>query len=246
MKIIVPLALIIAVGCILATGCVAQIKKDPGNESVIPTITPTTSFTLFDNSSIANITNSSTGMNITNSTVLKGPLRVSISGYPITLAIMVDDVVVGNATRDKPLDLMVDEGIHTIKVCVGESCEQENIAVIFARKSFVDFGERFRKKIEFPEPTARIKEFFKNGYGVTVNVEFINPSAKDLTMDVEISCGYSYIDSRTGQRMGDSVRGRLGGEVNAGTRRTESLDLYFASGSSHNFDPPSIQSLTIR
>ena len=247
MKMIALFALIIAIGFIMATGCVAQIKKDPGNATVTPTVT----FTSFANVTTApavnlsNSTNTTNGTNLTNSTAkLKGPLRVSISGYPVDLPVLVDNATVGVVSKEKPLDILVDEGDHTVKVCVGTICEQENVTITFAKKSYVDFGERLRRDIEFPEPTARIVEYFKNGGGVSVNIEFINPTQNPLTISVEVSCGYTYIDDSTNIKEGDSAKGKLAQYVDAGQRVTNRLDLYFVSGHSYNFDVPQITSIT--
>jgi hypothetical protein len=247
MKIIGLFALIIAIGFIMATGCVAQIKKDPGNATVTPTVT----FTSFANVTtapvvtITNSTNTTNGTNVTNSTPkLKGPLRVSISGYPVDLPVTVDNETVGIVSKEKPLDITVDEGVHTVKTCVGTFCEQENVTITFAKKTYVDFGERLRRDIEFPEPTARILEYFKNGGGVSVNIEFINPTQEPITLAVEVSVGYDFIDDRTNIKMGDSAKGKLVQYVDPGQRVTNRLDLYFASGHSYNFDVPQITSIT--
>jgi hypothetical protein len=242
MKIIPLLALLIAAGCILASGCVAQTKKDTVNGTTTPTSTfaPFTNTTTVPNSNMTNVTNA------TNVTKLKGPLRVSISGYPADLPLIIDNVTVGIVSREKPLDLMIDEGVHNVTVCVGKICEQENVTIFFAKKTYVDFGERLRRDVEFPEPTARIVEYFKYGDGIAVNIEFINPLTKDLAMSAEVSCGYSYIDDRTNIKMGDSVRGKVSEWVAAGDRLTTRVELYFASGHSYSYDPPTIIDMTFK
>jgi hypothetical protein len=245
MKTITLLALLIAVGCILATGCVAQPKKDPTNT----TVSPTSTFTPFVNTTTVpgtNITNATNTTSVNTTPGLSGPLRVSISGYSVStpLPVLVDNQTVGNVTREKPLDLMVREGNHTVKVCVGVICISEPVDIVFAKKSFIDFGERLRKEIEFPEPTVRLINYFKNGNGVGVNVEFINPTQKNLLMSVEVSCGYTYIDGRTNIRMGDSVRSKASEWVEAGRRVTKTVDLYFAYGSAYTFDEPALKAIT--
>jgi len=242
MKIIPLLALFIAVCCILASGCVAQTKKDPVNGTAAPTST----FAPFTNTTTVPISNMTNVTNATNVTKLKGPLRVSISGYPADLPLTIDNETIGIVSKEKPLDLMIDEGVHSVMVCVGRICEQENVTILFAKKTYVDFGERLRRDVEFPEPTARIVEFFKNGDGVSVNVEFINPLTKDLIMAAEISCGYSYIDDRTDIKMGDSVRGKVSEWVEAGDRVTTRIDLYFASGHSYSYDVPTITAVSTK
>jgi len=245
MKIIPSLALFLAIGCILAAGCVAQTKKETVNSTTA--VTANSTFAPFTNTSDPRLNQTiNATANVTVKPPIKGPLRVSISGYPVELDVLVDNITVGQAKPSMPLDLMVDEGLHNVTVCVGWICEHENITARFGKQVTVDFGERLRKVVEFPEPTARILEYFKNGYGLSVKVEFINPSKKDLLMSAEVSCGYSYIDDRTSIKMGDSVRGNVVQYVKAGERVTDSLDLYFVSGHAYSYDVPRILSTTIR
>jgi hypothetical protein len=245
MKIIHLLTLLIAVGCILATGCVAQPKKDPGNTTVSPTIT----FTPFVNTTTVpgtNLTNTTNATSLNATPKLLGPLRVSISGYNAgaPLPVLLDNQTVGNVTREKPLDLTIPEGNHSVQVCVGVICPTEHVDIVFAKRSFIDFGDRLRKEIEFPTPTVRLINYFKNGNGVGVNIEYINPTQKDLAMSAEISCGYTYIDGRTSLRMGDSVRAKSTEWVEAGRRVTSTVNLYFAYGSAYTFDEPAISEIT--
>jgi hypothetical protein len=238
MKMIVLLTVLIAVGCVLASGCVAQTKKEPVNGTVTPTNTfsPFVNTTPVSNASI----NSTNSTNSTNTSALKGPLRVSISGYPAALDVMIDNKSAGLVKQEKPLDLMIGEGDHRVSVCVGDICEVDTVKITFAKQVYVDFGDRLRRDVEFPVPTARILEYYKNGDGVTVTVEFINPSVKDLTMSAEVSVGYSYIDPRSGTRKGESSRTNVMDKVAAGDRQRYTVDLYFVDGDAYNFDTPKI------
>jgi hypothetical protein len=244
MKIITLLALLIAVGCVLATGCVAQPKKDPGNA----TGSPTTTFTPFVNATTApgNVTNATnaTGLNATSG--LSGPLRISISNYNagMPLAVLIDNQTMGNVTVEKPLDLKLSEGNHVVQVCVGVICPKKNVTIIFAKSAFLDFGEQLKKEAEFARPTVRLINYFKNGNGLGVNVEYINPTQKDLAMSAEISCGYTYIEDRTNLRMGDSVRSKGSEWVEAGRRVTQTVNLNFADGSAYSFDEPTISQIS--
>jgi hypothetical protein len=244
MKIITLLALLIAVGCVLATGCVAQPKKDPGNI----TVSPTTTFTPFVNITTvpANVTNATNATGFNNTSGLSGPLRVTIGNYNPgrPLPVFIDNQSVGNVTVGKPLDLMVSEGNHAVKVCVGVICPTEQVVVVFAKQSYLDFGDRLKKEAEFPSPTVRLINYFKNGNGLGVNVEYINPTQKDLAMSAEISCGYTYIEDRTNLRMGDSVRTKGSEWVEAGRRVTQTVNLNFADGSAYSFDEPVISQIS--
>lgn len=242
MKSVVILTILVTVGCILAAGCVAQPKKD-----LNVSVTPTNTFAPFINATtVPGTTGTFNSSNVTNVTKLKGPLRVSLSNFNANLSVIIDNKTAGFVTPGEPLDLMVDEGDHLVKVCVGSVCEQDNVTIVFAKKSFIDFGERMRKVVEFPEPTARIIDSYRSGDGVGVVVEFINPTDKLLYMTAEVRVGYSFISDRTGQRVGESVRGKAYSEVPAGRHVSETLRLDFASGSSYMFDPPALGEITSR
>ena len=242
MKSVVLLTILIFVGCILTAGCVAQPKKD-----INASVTPTNAFIPFVNATTVPGSNGTFNIsNVTNaSEKLKGALRISISGYPADLPVMIDNKVFGVVTREKPLDLMLDEGNHSIKVCVGTKCENDFVTIAFAKKAFIDFGDRLRKVVEFPIPTVRIIEHYRSGDGVAVVVEFINPSEDDLWMTAEASVGYSFISDRSGQRVGESTRGKTFVKVGAGERMTDTMHLYFADGTAYMFDPPILIQFTM-
>ncbi len=162
MKPIMLFALLMAFGCILATGCVAQPKKDPGNTTVSPTntFTPFVNTTTVPATNLTNTTNATSG-NITSG--LTGPLRVSISGYNagIPLQVVVDNKTVGNVTREKPLDLIIPEGDHLIQVCVGVICPSEMVNIQFAKRSYLDFGDRLRQEAELRHTYRKVARLFQ-------------------------------------------------------------------------------------
>jgi hypothetical protein len=245
MKIIELFALFMVTGLILAGGCVAKTNKNTEN------ITTSATFSLRSNASdhglntTANITDNSTSK-------LKGSLRVSISGisYPVNLSVVLDNETVGTVTPSTPLYLMVPEGNHTVIVCVSPVCEQEHVTTRFGRYVSVDFSEQLLKDVKFPnqdaEPTARILDCYRNGDEISVNVEFFNPSLKDIRMSVIVSVGYTYIDDRTSIKMGDSAKGVLVQNVKAGQRVTEVLYLGLANGNSLSYSYPVIEELKVK
>jgi len=133
MKSVVILTILVTVGCILAAGCVAQPKKD-----LNVSVTPTNTFAPFINATTVPGTNGTfNSSNVTNVTKLKGPLRVSLSNFNANLTVFVDNQTVGFVTAANPLDLSVNEGNHSVKVCLGAICEQDYVVVVFAKKSFM-------------------------------------------------------------------------------------------------------------
>ena len=226
---IVITALFLTVGCIVTPGCTAQ--SDNGNATAVaPTFVP------FSINASAN-----------SSTDLEGTLIVSINGYPKNLAVVLDNKPVGTVKPTTPLSLKVPEGNHTVMVCVGWICEYENVTMRFGRQVTVDFGERLRRDVEFPDPTARILDYYKNGNGVSVNVEFLNPDTVDHTISLVLSAGYTYIDDKTHVKLGDSARVKKSLFIKAGQRETQKVDLHFtSSGSSISFSYPQIEELTVK
>ncbi|HZK30039.1 MAG TPA: hypothetical protein VFC43_02240 [Methanoregula sp.] len=247
MKLIVPFSLCIVVGLIVATGCVTTTTKHAENTTTTITITPTVTTPGSGVNKTANTTSNSTSVSN-----LKGSLRVSISGIlnPANLTVILDNETVGAVSPANPLYLITSEGNHTVMVCMDSVCEQESVMTKFGTYVTVDFSDRVKKNMKFPNPLARpdarILDYFKNGNGISVHVEFINPSKEDLMMMASVSCGYSYIDDRTSFKMGDSAKGKLLQNVKAGQRVTATLDLYFVSGRSYSFDIPAIDELTIK
>jgi hypothetical protein len=245
MKIIELFALFIVIGLILAGGCVAMTNKNTENITTAAPFSPHANVSDHGLNTTANVTDNSTSK-------LKGSLRVSISGilYPANLSVVLDNETVGTVTPSTPLYLMVPEGNHTVIVCVSPVCEQEQVTTRFGKYVSVDFSEQLLKDVKFPnpnaEPTARILDCYKNGDEISVNVEFFNPSPKDLRMSVIISVGYSYIDDRTNIKMGDSAKGVLVQDVRAGQRITKPLTLSFASGHSFTYNSPVIEELKIK
>jgi hypothetical protein len=238
MKMIMCISLILIVGCILATGCVGQVK----NTSVtVPSVTPTATFTTF-----TNLTNVSGTPNGTVSSGLKGPLRVSIGGWDADLPVFIDNQSVGIVTHDKPLDLMVEEGNHTIKVCTGLKCEEENVTIQFARPRLVNFEESLLRDVGYPNPTARIIGSYPSGDHIVISVEFINPSTKDLQMSAVVKCGYTYIESRSNSRVGSVAEGMAAANVKSGTRVAQNVGIDLASGYSYMYSIPTISDITSR
>ena len=235
--------LITIIGCILAAGCVGQIKNDTPAPTTINTVTPTITFVPFSNETNSSYGNVSTGETITSG--LKGPLRITIGGWDADLPVFIDNTSAGMVTKNKPLDVMLDEGTHTIRVCAGRTCLDEIATVKFAKQNFISFEERLIKEVEFPKPTARIIGYNPSGSSITVSVEFINPSEKDLYMIADIRCAYTYIDSRN-DRTGSMAWGMASSEVRSGERVRENVDLDLAYGYSYVYSIPVISGITIR
>jgi hypothetical protein len=232
----VPLMIII-IGSLLAAGCIGQIKNTTENNTVIPT------YTFIP---LVNMTNISNTSNITVTSGLKGSLRVSIGGWEADLPVFIDNESVGMVAHDKPLDLMVEEGNHTVKVCTALMCEEEEVTIKFAKQRLVDFEERLIRDVEFAKPTARIAAYYTSGDQITITVEFINPSAKDLSMSAEVKCGYTFIEPRSNNRVGSIAQGIANANVRSGNRVIETIYLNLASGYSYVYSIPEISSIKSR
>jgi len=237
MKSIVFLTLIITIGCILATGCVGQIKKDNGSVSV--SISPTNTF-----SPIVSITAVPTPV-LPAKSGYNGTLIVSIGSWD-ELPLSIDNKSAGIATKDKKLMFTLDEGNHTVQVCSGVICVTEVVEIKFAKPRVVDFTEQLKRDLVSPIPTARILQYSRSGGGVLVIVEFINPSAKDLSMNAEVSVGYSFVDARTNQRVAETTRDIIYANVPAHQRISQNFGLTFADGYSYMYDAPILGQITAK
>jgi len=231
MKPVVPFALFTAIGLLLTAGCVGTTNKNTVNSS----------FDTTDSWLHATPLPTSTSP-------LQGSLVVSVAGfsYPTDMYVVLDNQTVGTVNPTSSLYLRVSEGNHTIGVCADFVCEQEQVMIRFGKYVTVDFSERLRKDVVILQPTARVLECYKNGDRLSVNIEFINPSRKDLQMSGAVSCGYSYIDDRTGSKMGDSTRGTFVQNVNAGQRITKELVLNLVNGNSLSYSFPVIEELKVK
>jgi hypothetical protein len=247
MKITTLFILVIA-GCILAAGCVVQTKNTTENGT---TVYPDNTFTPFAATTTPSLVSNESGLLnesplsiIPNTTVkpgLNGLLRVSIGALDTILPVSVDNKSFGNVTKVKPLELMLAEGNHTVQVCCGILCEQENVTIKFGKQQTVDFSEQIKKTCEFFEPTVRIVRYSPNGDMMTVEVEFINPTAQTVTMSAEITVGYSFIDDRSNNREGNFATGQLTSTLKPSDRMTRILNLYlYSSGSSYTYNIPVI------
>ena len=238
MKLIVPFALLMTAGFIVAAGCVVPTNNGSVNASASAPSTITSDIGV----------KKTINATMNTPSELKGSLKVSVSGisYPENLSVVLDNETVGTVNPATPLFLMVSEGNHTVMVCRSSVCKQENVTTGFGRYVTVDFSKQFQKDVEFPNPTARILTYYKNGNVISVNVEYINPSTKDLLMSVVVSCRYTYIDDRTLLKIDDTSIDISEQYVTAGQRITEWQDLYVAGNTILNYDKPVITELKIQ
>ena len=175
--------------------------------------------------------------------IVKGPLTVSIGGYNAELPVLLDNGTIGNVSQGKQLSLMVSEGNHTVKVCVGILCVNETVEVKFATPRNIEFEEQLRKIAEFPTPTVRILDSRLSGSKVTVDLEFINPTKNDLSMTTVVQCAYSYIDGQKG-RKGNAKQITVTRSVKAGNRTKSSSDIWLDGGRSYMIEIPNLMNTT--
>jgi len=141
---------------------------------------------------------------------------------------------------------MFSEGNQTFGICADFVCEQENVSIRFRRYVTVDFSVRLDKDVIIMQPTARVLECYKNDNTLTVDIEFINPSKKDLQISAVVNCGYSYIATRTGIKMGDSTLGTLMQKVKAGQHEIETLYLNLVNGDNLSYAYRVIEELIVK
>jgi len=178
--------------------------------------------------------------------VPKGTLSVSIGGYNAAgLPVFLDNLSVGEVSLGRPLNMMVSEGPHTVKVCFGMVCENESVDIQFAQFTSVDFGEQLKKDAEFQKPTVRIVSSRLSGTTYTVDVEFINPDTTGHTMTATIGSGYSYIVSVDEPRRNDFAKTTVSQFVQAGGRQVKQVTLYLTKGSYPLASEPTVADVII-
>jgi hypothetical protein len=225
MKSIILFSLVMIAGCILVTGCVTEPQERNVSENV--SFSPTYTIMPMVNTTTAP---SPTGME------LKGMLTVSIGGWRGEFPVSVDTMDVGVVSTDRPLILMLAEGNHTVELCCSMRCEQENVNIKFAKQRTVDFSEQLKRDLKFAEPTVLIAGYHPDADQITIDVEFINPTLQPRTMSADVSCGYSYIESRNYNRINSIAHGHISLTVNACDRIMQTLKFNLASGYSYVYD----------
>jgi hypothetical protein len=206
----------IVIACILATGCVTN--NDTDNRD----LSPANTFSPFSVPST------------------KGQLTISVGGFAGEYPVSVDEKSAGVVTAKSPITMMIEEGNHTVEVCCGILCEQQDVEIKFAKQRTVDFSEQLKEDLEFSEPAVRIISYNLNRDEIAIDVEFINPATDPLVMSAEISCGYSYIERNSNQRVGNSAHGHLYETVKPCDHTIQKLNLNLAGGSNYNYDIPTI------
>jgi NADH:ubiquinone oxidoreductase subunit E len=177
--------------------------------------------------------------------LLKGPLRVSIGGYNAELPVFLDNAHVGVVSMGNPLDLVANVGNHSIRVCSGNVCEDEEVQIKFAKQSVVDFGEQLEKDAKFPAPAVRITNSTTSGSTMTVDVEFVNPDTIDHSFTATVSCVYTFTDSYN-IRESSSAQTMIIRTVEAGNTATQQVTLGLYDGSNVIAGPPVLVDVTIK
>ena len=99
-------------------------------------------------------------------------ISVSLGSYISgSLPVFIDNAAVGEVSSGKPLNLTVNEGSHTVRVCAGRICENETVDVQSSQTSPVDFGARLARDV--PEGTLSVSIGGYNADGLPVSIDTI-------------------------------------------------------------------------
>ena len=234
MKNSVFFSLIMVTGCLLVTGCAME---TPGS-NLTPGLTrpPTPAITPFVNTTTVP---TPAGMETT------GKLTVSTGGWLGEFPVSVDTIYVGDVSADKPLVLMLEEGYHTVELCCNMRCEQQTADIRFGKQRIIDFSEQLKRDLKFAVPTAQVAGYHQDSGQITIDMEFINPTPRPLAMSADVSASYSYIESRSYNRMSGIVHSHVTANVNGCDRTTQTVIYYLASGYGYVYDNfPTITNIT--
>ncbi len=100
------------------------------------------------------------------------PLIVSIGNYISgSLPVFIDNTTPGEVSSGRPLNLTVNEGLHTVRVCAGRICENETVDVQSSHISSVDFGDRLERDV--PKGTLSVSIGGYNAHGLPVFIDAV-------------------------------------------------------------------------
>ena len=211
--------------CILVSGCVMEPDYGYRTGNVSPTSTPTATPSVI-----------TTTVPLPTVTSPQGTLIISVGGWRGEFPVSVDTMSAGVVSTDNPLVLRIDEGNHTVELCCGMRCEQASVDVRFGKQRIVDFSEQLQRDLQVIVPTARITGYRPDGDQMAIDVEFINPTQQPLVISADISCGYSYIESRGYTRITSIVQSHPSATVGPCDRLTQTLKFTLGSGYGYVYD----------
>jgi cytochrome c-type biogenesis protein CcmH/NrfF len=170
----------------------------------------------------------------------QGQVTIYVGGMEGEFPVFIDSLDVGVVSKNRPLTLMTDEGIRSVEVCCGITCERENVTVTFGKPRTIDFSEQLKRDCEFSEPAVRVIDYFLSGDQLTVTVELVNPTTRTVTLSAEVRCWYSYIESQSNNRVAHDAGGQVVSTLTPGTSTTQVLRFRLAKGSGYMYEMPTI------
>jgi hypothetical protein len=139
------LIIFIIIGCITTIGYI--ILKPITNTTTAENATASTTSIIPFPTLKSNSTSSSTASG-------SGQITISIGKYNAQLPVFVDDIMSGTVLKDKPLNLNLNEGSHTVKICPGTTCETVAVNINSAIKTTIDFEDQLNK--HFPQGSLNV------------------------------------------------------------------------------------------
>jgi hypothetical protein len=102
----------------------------------------------------------------------QGSLMISIGTYQATLPVYVDNMSAGTLAPGKPVEQMVSQGEHVVKVCNGDTCFSQKVTISASNQSVLDFGERLKNDISQGQVTVSIGGY--NAVDLPVQLDGLN------------------------------------------------------------------------
>lgn len=160
------LTFFLIVGCVLVAGCtIPTIKQTKAANSPAPTVTPSPNTTTPDVMFTPVVT-------VNASEIKKGQLNVSIGNYIGVLPVFIDSKMAGNVSHNQPLNMTLNVGRHTVRTCVRDFCNDQDVVVLSSSPAIVDFGDWLTKEIAQGPLTVTI-----GGYNADLPVIIDNVTA---------------------------------------------------------------------
>jgi len=169
-------------------------------------------------------------------------LEVSIGSYTAELPVFIDNSTVGKVSTGTPLDIMVSEGHHQVKVCDGSVCVQADVQVTSGIKTVIDFGKRLAQDIPRGSLNVSIGRFIATGLPVVIDNHTAGQVSFGKPLNVTVSegshtvrvcfgtvCEDESVDIQSGRPSSVDFGERLSRDVPKGTLRV-SIGGYNAVG----------------
>lgn len=158
----------------------------------------------------------------------QGSLSISGGNYPTVLPVFIDNTSVGNVSPGVPLEQVISQGLHIVKVCNGNNCFSQNVTITATNKTSIDFGDQLRNGISQGSLTISIGGFKANDLPVQVDNLNVGNVSQGRPLDLMLKEGNHTIQVCSGtvcERQDVQVRFAKGSVVDFGEQLKADIEF---------------------